>query len=73
MTTKKFNARQMRWVEKLVAFDFNIKYRKRKLNFVDASFKKSDIMKSNDNEKNNDDFLSILRNKFRNQEYQFKL
>ena len=73
MTTKKLNARQMRWAEKLVAFDFNIEYRKKKLNFVDASFKRSDIMKSNDSEKNNDDFLSILRNKLRNQKYQFEL
>ena len=63
----------MRGSEKLIAFDFNIEYRKIKLNFVDTSFKKFDIMKSNDSEKNNDDFLSILRNKFRNQKYQFEL
>ena len=73
MTTKKLNARQMRWVEKLITFDFNIEYRKIKLNFVDTSFRRFDIMKSNDSEKNNDDFLSILRNKFRNQKYQFEL
>ena len=37
------------------------------------SSKKFDIMKSNDNENNNDKFLFILRNKFRNQNYQFDL
>ena len=30
-------------------------------------------MKSNDNDKNNDKFLFILRNKFRNSNYQFDL
>ena len=60
MTTKKLNARQMRWAEKLAAFDFNIEYRKKKLNSVDASFRRFDIMKSNDSEKNNDDFLSNI-------------
>ena len=66
MTTKKFNARQMRWAEKLTAFNFNIKYRRDKLNFADASLKRSDIIKSNDSEENNDKFLSTLRNKLRN-------
>ena len=59
--------------KKLIAFDFNIKYRKNKFNFVNASSKKFDIMKSNDNKKNNDNFLFILRNLFRNQKYQFEL
>ena len=73
MTTKKLNARQIRWSEKLITFDFNIKYRKKKLNFVNASIKRFDIIKSNDSEKNNDDFLFILRNKLRNQKYQSEL
>ena len=73
MTIKELNAKQIRWTEKLIAFDFTIKYRKNKLNFANASSKKSDIMKSNDSDKNNDKFLFILRNKLRNQNYQFDL
>ena len=73
LTIKKFNSKQVRWVEKLIAFDFTIKYRKNKLNFANASSKRFDIMKSNDNENNNDKFLFILRNKLRNQNYQFDL
>ena len=57
MRTKKFNARQTRWAKKLIVFDFNIEYRKRKLNFIDALFRRSDIIKSNNSEKNNDNFL----------------
>ena len=56
-----------------ISFDFTIEYRKNKLNFANASSRKFDIMKSNDNDKNNDKFLFILRNKFRNQNYQFDL
>ena len=73
MTIKELNAKQIRWAEKLTAFDFTIEYRKNKLNSANASSRKSDIMKSNDNDKNNDKFLSILRNKLRNQNYQFDL
>ena len=73
MTIKEFNAKQIRWAEKLIAFDFTIEYCKNKLNSANASSKKSDIMKSNDNDKNNDKFLFILRNKLRNQNYQFDL
>ena len=73
ITIKKLNAKQIRWIEKLIAFDFTIKYRKNKLNFANASSRKFDIMKSNNNDKNNDKFLFILRNKFRNQNYQFNL
>ena len=73
MTIKKLNAKQIRWIEKLVAFDFTIEYRKNKLNFANASSRRFDIMKSNDNDKNNDKFLFILRNKFRNQNYQSDL
>ena len=73
ITTKKLNAKQIRWIEKLIAFNFIIEYRKRKLNFANASSKKSDIIKSNNNENNNDNFLLILRNKLRNQKYQLDL
>ena len=72
MLTKKFNVKQIRWTEKLIAFNFIIKYRKKKLNFVNALFKKSDIIKFDDNENNNDDFLFILRNKFYNSKFQSK-
>ena len=73
MTTKKFNARQVRWIEKLAAFDFNIEYRKEKANLVDASSRRFDIIKSNDIEELNNIFLSTLRNKLRNKEYQLEL
>ena len=72
MSTKKFNAKQIRWTEKLIAFDFIIKYRRKKLNFANASSKKFDIMKFDDNENNNHDFLFILRNKLCNLKCQSK-
>ena len=72
MSTKKFNAKQIRWTKKLIAFDFIIEYRKRKLNFANASLRKSDIIKFDDNKNNNDDFLFILRNKFCNSKCQSK-
>ncbi len=73
MMMKKLNARQMRWAEKLTAFDFRIEYRRDKLNFANASSRRLDIMKSNDSKKNNDYFLSTLRNKLRNQKCQSEL
>ena len=72
MSTKKLNAKQVRWTKKLIAFDFIIEYRKKKLNFVNVSSKRSDIIKFDDNENNNDDFLFILRNKFCNSKCQLK-
>ena len=72
ISTKKFNAKQIRWTKKLIAFNFIIEYRKKKLNFVNASSRKSDIMKLNNNKNNNDDFLFILRNKLRNSKCQSK-
>ena len=72
MSTKKFNAKQVRWTKKLIAFDFIIEYRKKKLNFANAPLKRFDIMKLNDSENNNDDFLFILRNKFCNSKCQSK-
>ena len=72
MSTKKFNAKQIRWTEKLVAFDFIIEYCRKKLNLANASLRKSDIMKFDDNENNNDNFLFILRNKFCNSKCQLK-
>jgi len=54
-------------------FNFNIKYCKDKLNSVNASLRRSDIMKLNDSKKNNDYFLFTLQNKLYNQKYQFKL
>ena len=70
---KKFNARQMRWAEKLAAFDFHIEYRKDKLNSVNASSRRLNIMKSNNSKKNNDYFLSTLQNKLCNQKCQSEL
>ena len=66
ISTKKFNAKQIRWTKKLIAFDFIIEYCKKKLNFANVSLKRFDIIKFDDNENNNDDFLFILRNKFCN-------
>ncbi len=73
MMMKKLNARQMRWAEKLAAFDFHIKYRRDKLNSANALSRKLDIMKLNDSKKNNDYFLSTLQNKLRNQKCQSEL
>ena len=72
MSTKKFNAKQVRWTKKLIAFNFIIKYRRKKLNFANAPSRRSDIIKFDDNENNNDDFLFILRNKFCNSKCQSK-
>ena len=66
ITTKKFNAKQIYWIKKLITFDFIIEYRKRKFNSANAPLKRSNIVKSNDNENNNDNFFFILRNKLRN-------
>ncbi len=73
MMMKKLNVRQMRWAEKLAAFDFHIEYHRDKLNSVNASSRRLDIMKLNDSKKNNDYFLSTLRNKLRNQKCQSEL
>ena len=70
MTTKELNARQVRWAEKLAAFDFNIEYRRGKLNPADAPSRRPDIIKPDGSEENNDRFLSTLRNKLRNRECQ---
>ena len=73
ITTKKLIVKQIRWAEKLSAFDFIIEYRKKTLNFANASSRRPDIMKPEDGEDVNNDFLSTLRNKLRNQFYQPKL
>ncbi len=73
MMMKKLNARQMRWAEKLAAFDFHIEYRRGKLNSANASSRRLDIMKLNDSKKNNDYFLFTLQNKLRNQKCQSEL
>ncbi len=54
----------MRWTEKLTAFNFNIKYHKDKLNFTNASLRRSDIMKLNDSKKNNDFFYLLCKTNF---------
>ena len=72
MIIKKLNGKQMCWIEKLIAFDFQIKYRKNKLNSANKSSKKPDIMKSELDEKNVF-ILFILQNKFRFAKYQPKL
>ncbi len=73
MMIKKFNAWQMHWAEKLTMFNFHINYHRDKLNFVNASLRRFNIMKLNDSEKNNDYFLSILQNKLCNQKCQSEL
>ncbi len=73
MTTKELNARQVRWAEKLAAFDFHIEYRRGKLNPANAPSRRPDIMKPDGSEENNDYFLPTLRNKLRNQECQPEL
>ncbi len=73
MMMKKLNAWQMHWAEKLAAFDFHIEYCRGKLNSANASSRRLDIMKLNDSEKNNDYFLSTLRNKLHNQKCQSEL
>ena len=72
MSTKKFNAKQIHWTKKLIAFNFIIEYRRKKLNFANAPSKRSDIMKFDNNKNNNDDFLFILRNKLYNSKCQLK-
>ncbi len=54
-------------------FNFHINYHRDKLNFVNASLKRFNIMKLNNSEKNNDYFLSILQNKLCNQKCQSEL
>ena len=56
MIIKKLNDKQMRWTDKLLAFDFHIKYCKNKLNPADKSSKKFNIIKPELDEKN----VSIL-------------
>jgi len=73
MMMKKLNAWQMRWAEKLTAFDFHIEYHRGKLNSANVSSRRLDIMKLNDSKKNNDYFLSTLQNKLRNQKCQSEL
>ena len=70
MTTKELNAKQVRWAEKLAAFDFTIEYRKGTLNPADAPSRRPDIMKPEGTEDSNEAFLPTLRNKLRNREYQ---
>ncbi len=73
MMMKKLNAWQMRWAEKLAAFDFHIKYCRDKLNSANVLSRRLDIMKSNDSKKNNNYFLFTLWNKLRNQKCQSEL
>ena len=73
ITTKKLIVKQVRWAEKLSAFNFIIEYRKRTLNSANALSRKLDIMKPRDDENVNDNFLLTLRNKLRNQSYQSEL
>ena len=54
-------------------FNFHINYHRDKLNFVNASLRRFNIMKLNDSEKNNDYFLSILQNQLCNQKCQSEL
>ena len=73
ITTKKLFVKQVRWAKKLIVFNFIIKYRKKTFNFANASSRKFNIIKSKNAKSVNNDFLLILRNKFRNQFYQSKL
>jgi hypothetical protein len=47
MTTKTFNRRQIRWVERLAAFDFDIIYQKEEINPADGPSRKSDYEEKN--------------------------
>lgn len=67
--TKELNTKQIRWAEKLAAFNFIIKYRKRTLNPTDTPSRRPNIVKPDNNEDNNNSFLPTLQNKLRNQEY----
>ncbi len=73
MIMKKFNVQQMHWAEKLAAFNFHIKYRRDKLNSANVLSRRFNIMKLNNSKKNNDYFLSTLRNKLCNQKCQSEL
>ena len=48
MRIKDLNRRQVRWAMKLLAYDFTILHRSSKINFVDASFKRSDYRVENE-------------------------
>ena len=72
MSIKEFNAKRIHSIKKLITSDFIIKYCKKKLNFANALLGKSDIIKLNDSENNNDNFLFILQYKFCNSKYQSK-
>lgn len=65
MTTKELNPRQVRWAEKLSAFDFHILYRKGKLNPADGPSRRPDLFAPEGSESNNDEFLPTLQNKLR--------
>lgn len=73
MTTKELDARQVRWAEKLAAFDFNIQYRRGKANLVHAPSRRPDIVELDGSEGLNDDFLPTLRNKLCNRVYRPEL
>ena len=60
MTTKKLGAKQICWAEKLAAFDFTIEYCKGKFNPADVLSRRPDIVKLDDSENNNDNFLLTL-------------
>lgn len=59
--------------EKSIAFNFNIEYRKRKLNLANTLSRRFNIIKLNRNKDNNNNILLILRHKFRSSYYQSKL
>ena len=72
MLTKKFIAMQIYLIKKLIAFNFIIEYCRKRLNLANVSSKRFDIIKLDDNENNNDNFLFILRYKLRNSKCQSK-
>ena len=47
-------------------FNFIIKYRKNKFNFINILLKRFNIIKLNNSDDNNNNFLFILRRKLRN-------
>ena len=62
MITTSFNRRQFRWTFILIEYDFEIKYRVEKINFVDDSSRRLNY----ENEKNENICLFILQNKLKN-------
>jgi len=67
MTTKRLNRRQTGWAEELAAYDFNIFYRKGKLNPVDGLSRRPDYEEHA--EERDQTILPTMRNKLRSRPF----